>query len=53
MPETDRAGAVAHATVARNSNDPDLSELDQLAASLDYLKLHYGEPNTIRHGPAA
>lgn len=53
MRETDSTGAVAHATVARNSNDPDLSELDQLAASLDYLKLHYGEPNTIGHSPAA
>jgi hypothetical protein len=33
--------------VARNRDGPDLIDLDRLAASLDYLGLCWGEPDTV------
>jgi hypothetical protein len=47
---TDTDGAVTTA-VTRNSDDPDLSDLDRLAVSLDYLALNC-EPDTVSDSPA-
>jgi hypothetical protein len=47
---TDTDGAVTTA-VTRNSDDPDLSDLDRLAVSLDYLALNC-EPDTVSDSPS-
>jgi hypothetical protein len=37
--------------VTRNRDSPDPIDLDRLAASLDYLGLCWGEPDTVRDRP--
>jgi hypothetical protein len=47
---TDTDGAVTTA-VPRNYDGPDPVELDRLSATLDDLRQHWGEPDTLGDSP--
>jgi hypothetical protein len=51
MPETD--SAVTTVTRDLTFSPAEFADLDRLAASLDYLGLHYREPDEVGDRPAA
>jgi hypothetical protein len=49
MTDTDSAVTTV---VTRNRDSPDQKDLDRLAASLDHLRVCWGEPDTVGDSPS-